>query len=78
MICAVASALASGCANGWPRVHHHQTANVDCVPTGSKIGRSDCTISQPTTSTGGGDMDANQQQGMGNVVAPVQGPAGPR
>lgn len=76
-MCAALSALVSGCANGWPRVHHHhQVVNTECTPTGSKIARTDCLISQPTTSTSQGDLDQQGQQGMGSVQTPAasQGP----
>jgi len=73
VICAAGSVLVAGCANGWPRVHHlHQTANTDCMPTGSKIARAtDCAISQPTSSASQGDLDRQNQQGLGTVQVPA-------
>lgn len=79
VICAAVAALAAGCANGWPRVHHlHQTANTDCMPTGSKIARTDCAVSQPTSSESQSDLDRQNQQGMGTVQIPAQTQGLPR
>jgi hypothetical protein len=73
VICAAASILTVGCANGWPRVHHlHTVADAACLPTASKIPRSDCATSQPNTSTSGGDLDRDNPQGQNLVVIPAK------
>ena len=61
LICVALTALAAGCANGWPRVHNTPNfVHLNCVPTGSKINRNDCGTTNPGSSTSQNDLDRTQ------------------
>ncbi len=80
MVSAIAATVAAvGCADGWPRVHHHSAAVVvDCVPIATRIGRSSCTTTNPTSASSGDDLDRAQQSGQSIVRSPVSGQGSPR
>jgi hypothetical protein len=58
--------IVSGCANGWPTARHPgpfsspTAAAQSCVPTTSRIGRSDCATTGPGSQNSSEDLERTQ------------------
>ena len=65
LACLLLTTALGGCANGWPTAKHPLRGTptaANCVPTTSKIGRTDCVTTTPGSATSGNDADRTQTQ----------------
>jgi hypothetical protein len=66
LVSLVVGVCASACANGWPTARHpgpfssHAATAQSCVPTTSRISRSDCATTDPSSQNSGEDLERTQ------------------
>ncbi|HUI60510.1 MAG TPA: hypothetical protein VLX90_09810 [Steroidobacteraceae bacterium] len=67
-----AAATLSGCANGWPHVHHEKSSEAaNCGQTGTRIPRSGCANVPPAQSMSGEDIDRGMGYPVPNTITPI-------